>query len=282
MSTPHIFGVFLYLMFFEDILGIISFVVDEEGEISSARDYYACGEELRGLASPDPDGNKYQFTEKERDSETELDYFGARYYDSELGRWTSVDPLADKYPGWSPYNYALNNPILNIDSDGRAVDPFTVSTGIAVGIGVGVGLSVAATIEATSTSLNNNGRMPSQIEVELTAVKMAFDVANEVSSWFSSSEGETNSENNQSISGEPADPNNQDNDRHGKFKEQVQNYKDKGLRKSQRNLKRRISEHQGKIKNNPESTAKNHWEGEMKTWREQLEIVKEEMLNRGL
>ena len=96
------------------------------------------------------------------------------------------------------------------------------------------------------------------------------------------SEGETYSESNQSLSGEPSDPNNQDNDRHSKFKEQVQNYKDKGLRKAEKNLKRRIFEHQEKIKNNPESTAKKHWEGEIKTWNEQLEIIKKEILNRGL
>jgi uncharacterized protein RhaS with RHS repeats len=50
-----------------------------------------------------------------------LNYFGARYYDSDLGRWTSVDPLADKYPGWSPYNYTLNNPIKYIDPDGNEI-----------------------------------------------------------------------------------------------------------------------------------------------------------------
>ena len=34
----------------------------------------------------------------------------------------SVDPLADKYPGWNPYNYTLNNPIGNFDADGRSVN----------------------------------------------------------------------------------------------------------------------------------------------------------------
>jgi len=105
----------------KDHLGSIRMTIDENSDVISARDYYAYGEELRGLASPDPDGNKYQFTEKERDSETELDYFGARYYDSEIGRWISVDPLADKYPGLSPYSYVANNPLINFDPDGRAI-----------------------------------------------------------------------------------------------------------------------------------------------------------------
>jgi len=64
-----------------------------------------------------------RFTGKERDEEfgLNLDYFGARYYDWVTGRWISVDPLAGKYPGWSPYNYSLNNPIIFIDQDGRDV-----------------------------------------------------------------------------------------------------------------------------------------------------------------
>ena len=51
-------------------------------------------------------------------------YFGARYYDSELSIWLSVDPLASKYPFISPYAYCLNNPIRLIDPDGRDVYEF--------------------------------------------------------------------------------------------------------------------------------------------------------------
>ena len=59
------------------------------------------------------------FTGKERDSETGYSYFGARYYDSDiLTSWLSVDPLADKYPSLSPYNYCALNPIRVIDPNG--------------------------------------------------------------------------------------------------------------------------------------------------------------------
>ena len=44
-------------------------------------------------------------------------------FDKDIGkdqpsRWLSVDPLADKFPGWSPYNYALNNPLIIVDPNG--------------------------------------------------------------------------------------------------------------------------------------------------------------------
>ena len=61
------------------------------------------------------------FTGKETDCETGFSYFGARYYDpSLLASWTAIDPLADKYPGLSPYNYCAWNPMKLVDPDGKA------------------------------------------------------------------------------------------------------------------------------------------------------------------
>ena len=47
--------------------------------------------------------------------------FGARIYDSRLGRWLSLDPLQQEYPFISPYNFTLNSPITSVDPDGKRV-----------------------------------------------------------------------------------------------------------------------------------------------------------------
>ncbi len=60
------------------------------------------------------------FTGKEKDEETGYGYFGARYMDHELTTmWLSVDPMADKYPNISPYNYCMWNPIVLVDPNGE-------------------------------------------------------------------------------------------------------------------------------------------------------------------
>ncbi|HOV55811.1 MAG TPA: RHS repeat-associated core domain-containing protein [Bacteroidales bacterium] len=61
---------------------------------------------------------RYKFTAKELDNETSYTYFGARYYDSELSGWLSVDPMSDKYPSLSPYCYTANNPVVLVDPNG--------------------------------------------------------------------------------------------------------------------------------------------------------------------
>lgn len=69
--------------------------------------------------------NRWKFNGKELDTETGLYYYGARYYDPSVSIWMSVDPLAEKGPQYSPYNYTFNNPINFTDPDGRWPDPPT-------------------------------------------------------------------------------------------------------------------------------------------------------------
>jgi RHS repeat-associated protein len=69
---------------------------------------------------------RYGFNGKEKENEISAgDYdFGARIYDSRVARWLAVDPYCQKYPNYSPYVFAIDNPIYFIDNDGnKIVDP---------------------------------------------------------------------------------------------------------------------------------------------------------------
>ncbi|MFZ1288492.1 MAG: RHS repeat-associated core domain-containing protein [Melioribacteraceae bacterium] len=101
-----------------DHLGTVRLVIDENSEVSSAKDYYAYGGVAREINYGTEE--KYDYTGKERDTESGLNYFGARYYGSDEGRWLSVDPLADLFPEHSPYSYAFNNPLRYVDILGLA------------------------------------------------------------------------------------------------------------------------------------------------------------------
>jgi RHS repeat-associated protein len=83
------------------------------GTLVTARNYYAFGETLQENVATN--GNKrYRFTGKERDDETNNEYGACPFGNSEVGRWNTVDPLYEKYPGWSSYNYCKNNPISSV------------------------------------------------------------------------------------------------------------------------------------------------------------------------
>ncbi len=73
--------------------------------------------------------SRYKFNGKELDQENGCYYgvypeiFGrARYYNPSVSRWLSVDPLAEKYTSFSPYNFTLDNPVRLVDFDGRSVE----------------------------------------------------------------------------------------------------------------------------------------------------------------
>ena len=63
----------------------------------------------------------YTYNGKEKDYESGFHYYGSRYYSSELSIWNSTDPMADKYPSLTPYNYCANNPVKLIDPNGEDI-----------------------------------------------------------------------------------------------------------------------------------------------------------------
>jgi len=89
-------------------------------------DYYAFGSQMPGRNYSTP-SYRYGFNGMEKDDEIKgisgSSYdFGARIYDSRLGRWLAIDPLYKKYPFASPYGFALDNPILFKDYDGKDIE----------------------------------------------------------------------------------------------------------------------------------------------------------------
>ncbi len=91
---------------------------EDDVNIEYAADYYPYGKVLREFVNERAE--KYLTTLHQRDEETGLDYRGARYYDSDIARFLSLDPKAREFASWSPYSYVLGNPISLIDPDGRA------------------------------------------------------------------------------------------------------------------------------------------------------------------
>ncbi|MBN4081587.1 RHS repeat-associated core domain-containing protein [bacterium AH-315-C07] len=91
-------------------------------DILSMQNYYPFGSAMPGRTSNTTD-YRYGFNGMEKDDElngsgNSYD-FGARIYDPRVGRWLSLDPLMDKYPDLSGYNFTSNNPVLFVDYDGK-------------------------------------------------------------------------------------------------------------------------------------------------------------------
>ncbi len=131
-----------------DTLGSPRVITGSGQQVKGRHDYLPFGEELfsglggrtTGQGYGIADDIRQQFTQKERDIETGLDYFGARYYASTQGRFTGADrydinferqetadreeadALFREYIGqpqhWNHYSYALNNPLRYVDPDG--------------------------------------------------------------------------------------------------------------------------------------------------------------------
>jgi RHS repeat-associated protein len=104
------------LMYWDNVVAITNV---SPATVVSYDDYDGWGMILEGRSAVNGDGRpRFKFTGKERDAESKYDYFGARYYDSRVGRWMSVDPLAERNPHLSPFNYVSNNPVVRLDLRG--------------------------------------------------------------------------------------------------------------------------------------------------------------------
>jgi len=84
--------------------------------------------------------------------------YGARYYDPAIARFTTMDPMCEKYYSISPYAYCANNPVNRIDPDGRSFLDFVAGIIHAVGSNLALGTIPTNTSGVSNASHYNAGR----------------------------------------------------------------------------------------------------------------------------
>ena len=109
----------------EDHLGSSNLELSTDGALVSREECYPFGETSFGSYGK----KRYRFCGKEKDQESGLYYYGLRYYNAWTCRFINIDPLAAKYPFYTPYQYAGNKPINFIDLDGAEPDGGTTQGG---------------------------------------------------------------------------------------------------------------------------------------------------------
>lgn len=114
----------VYHFYLQDHLGNNRVVAKSNGTVVQTTHYYPYG--MSFAEGTFADKQPYKYNGKELDTENGLNLYDydARQMEAALGRFTSVDPMAEKYYNWSPYVYVGNNPLKYIDPDGR--DPISM------------------------------------------------------------------------------------------------------------------------------------------------------------
>ena len=106
-----------YHYYLQDHQGNNRVVIDQNGTVEETNHYYPFGGVFANSTSVQP----YKYNGKELDTKKGLNWYdyGARHYDAALGRFATVDPMAEKLYGWAPYAYCYDNPIKHVDKDGK-------------------------------------------------------------------------------------------------------------------------------------------------------------------
>ena len=168
-----------------DQVGTLRGLLDLGGNVNESCTSFPFGDGVTCSSAED----KEFFTGKQRDTESDLDYFGARYYSSTVGRFLSPDPSGLAYvdPGnpqsWNLYSYVLNDPLVNIDPTGTKCTG-TEATGNSQSVS-DVGSAPAAAennpppscSKPVTTILHQNGSVSYQETVEVSGSEPSTDLA---------------------------------------------------------------------------------------------------------
>lgn len=127
-----------YHFFVTDHLGNVRVVVNDDGVVEQVNQFYPYGEPTDMIGAVDteeiddmdelilePIDNPYKWSGKEWDEDQGAYDFGARMYVPNDARWTTMDPLCEKYYHISPYAYCAGNPVNLVDPDGKEVKGVT-------------------------------------------------------------------------------------------------------------------------------------------------------------
>jgi len=156
-----------FYYYLHDNLGGIQSVLDDKGNVVCTNDYLPYGEERNGDCM-NKDEEDYGFTGKEKDEETGLMYYGARYYDPVIGRFTSMDPVTLgegskslksvlKNPQTlNPYSYTLNNPLRYTDPTGKYEEDVHYDLTYSLALVAGLSADMAKTIATSDQMVDEN------------------------------------------------------------------------------------------------------------------------------